>query len=171
VLRARGELAEALETARKVVERGGALGASSPGMKFAFVEMVEAALDVDLSAAEQITEKVAHLPLGQSTPYLRAQGARFRALRDSSLDRASADSGFKEAVGRLREIEVPFWLAVTLLEQGEWLVARGRADESEPLLAEAGEILQRLGARPWLERLALVRGGASEQIPLLGRQP
>jgi hypothetical protein len=92
-------------------------------------------------------------------------------LLDTSARPSQSRFRLHEAVGRLRGIEVPFWLAVTLLEQGEWLVARGRADESEPLLAEAGEILERLGARPWLERLALVRGGASEQMLLLGRQP
>ena len=38
---------------------------------------------------------------------------------------------------------MPFWLAVTLLEQGE---AAG--------LAEAREIFERLEAAPWLERVA-----------------
>ena len=31
-------------------------------------------------------------------------------------------------------------------------VAQGRADETEPLLDEAREIFERLGATPWLER-------------------
>lgn len=44
---------------------------------------------------------------------------------------------------------MPFWLAVTLLEQGE---AAG--------VAEALEIFERLEAAPWLERAA---AAASEQ--------
>ena len=40
-----------------------------------------------------------------------------------------------------------------LLEHGEWLAEGGTADEAEPLLAEAREIFERLGAAPWLERL------------------
>ena len=49
---------------------------------------------------------------------------------------------------------MPFWVAVTLLEQGEWLLARARASEAAPLLAQAQVIFDRLRARPWLERLA-----------------
>ena len=41
---------------------------------------------------------------------------------------------------------------MTWLEHGEWLGEQGRADEAEPLLAEAREIFERLGATPWLER-------------------
>ena len=47
---------------------------------------------------------------------------------------------------------MPFYAAVTLLEHGEWLVEQDRADEAQPLLAEAREIFGRLGAKPWLER-------------------
>jgi len=42
---------------------------------------------------------------------------------------------------------------VTLLEHGEWLAGSGRPAESERLLREAREIFERLGVRPWLERL------------------
>jgi hypothetical protein len=64
------------------------------------------------------------------------------------------EAGFKTAAGMLRELGVPFWLAVGLLEHGEWLAEQGDAERAQPLLAEAGEIFQGLGARPWLERLA-----------------
>ena len=56
---------------------------------------------------------------------------------------------------------MPFWLAVTLLEHGEWLVAQA-GGEAEPLLAEARAIFEQLGAAPWLERLDAVRRGAAE---------
>jgi hypothetical protein len=49
---------------------------------------------------------------------------------------------------------VPFYLARTELEWSEWLVAQGRSEEAEPLLAEAREIFGRLEAKPWLQRLA-----------------
>jgi hypothetical protein len=48
---------------------------------------------------------------------------------------------------------LPFWLAVTLLEHGEWLTAVGRADEAQSTLDEARTLFQKLKARPWLERL------------------
>jgi hypothetical protein len=52
-----------------------------------------------------------------------------------------------------RELAVTFYLAVTELESSEWLVAQGRGEEAEPLVAEAREIFERLEAKPWLERL------------------
>ena len=58
---------------------------------------------------------------------------------------------------------MPFWLAVTLLEQGEWLAAHGRAGEAAPLFAESQEIFDRLHARPWLERLA--RAASADSVP------
>jgi hypothetical protein len=53
-----------------------------------------------------------------------------------------------------RELSAPFWLAVSLLEQGERLVAREQTADADRVLAEAREIFERLHARPWLERLS-----------------
>jgi hypothetical protein len=47
------------------------------------------------------------------------------------------------------------------LEHAEWLVAQGRAEEAEPLLAEARELFERLRAVPWLERLDAARPAAA----------
>jgi hypothetical protein len=63
---------------------------------------------------------------------------------------------FKGAAGLFREIAVPFYMAVTLLEHGEWLVEQDRSEEAKPFLAEAREVFERLRARPWLERLEKV---------------
>ena len=52
----------------------------------------------------------------------------------------------------LRELALPFPLAVTLLEQGEWLLTQDRGDEAQPLLAEARETFERLEATPWIAR-------------------
>jgi hypothetical protein len=57
------------------------------------------------------------------------------------------------ATGLFREIGLPFWLAVTLLEHAEWLAARGRQSDAEPLLSEAQGIFEGLQARTWLDRL------------------
>jgi hypothetical protein len=48
---------------------------------------------------------------------------------------------------------MPFWLAVSLLEHGEWLVSQRRDSDAEPLLAESREIFERLKAKPWLDRV------------------
>jgi hypothetical protein len=68
-------------------------------------------------------------------------------------DALRAESSFKAALGRYREIRMPFWLGVALLEYGEWLAGDGRMDEAEPLLVEARQVFGRLRATPWLDRL------------------
>jgi len=60
---------------------------------------------------------------------------------------------------------MPFWLAVTLTEQGEWLVAQGRAAEAEPLLAEARDTFEQLDAKPWLERVAAAESKPRAEVP------
>jgi hypothetical protein len=60
---------------------------------------------------------------------------------------------FEQAIGLFREIEVPFYLAITALEFAEWLTTQTRGTAAEPLLTEARGIFEGLGARPWLERL------------------
>ena len=72
------------------------------------------------------------------------------------------EAGFKESVGMFRELAVPFWMAVALLEHGEWLSTHVRRDEAAPLLEEARHVFERLGARPWLERVTHVRLAPAE---------
>ena len=59
---------------------------------------------------------------------------------------AEAELRFKRAAAQFRELAAPFWLAVTLLEYGEWLAGEGRDAESAPLLEEARELFERLRA-------------------------
>jgi hypothetical protein len=58
---------------------------------------------------------------------------------------------------------VPFRLAVALFEHGEYLNRIGRAADAEPLLAEARETFERLGARSWLERLDRARASVADR--------
>ncbi|MDQ3767085.1 MAG: hypothetical protein M3346_07040, partial [Actinomycetota bacterium] len=51
------------------------------------------------------------------------------------------------------QIGVPFYLAVTLLEHGEWLMRQDRNSEAAPLFQEARTTFERLKAKPWLDRL------------------
>jgi hypothetical protein len=116
---------------------------------------VEAALAVgDLGRAEELLTMVEKLPPGIRPPFLEAQVQRFRARMSDD------EAGFKAAAGGFREYNFPFWLAVTQLEHAEWLAAHGRPAESEPLLAEAREIFERLEATPWFARVE-----AAEAVP------
>ncbi len=67
------------------------------------------------------------------------------------------ERGFKAAVGMFRELDTPFWLAVTMLEYAEWLTRQDRGDDATPLLNEARETFDRLGADPWARRLDAIQ--------------
>ena len=64
-----------------------------------------------------------------------------------------AERLFKRACAVFQELAVPFQLGRMQLEYAEWLAAQGRAEEAQPVLVEARAIFERLGAKPWLERL------------------
>jgi hypothetical protein len=130
-------------------------------VKQGLVEALEAALALgDAAKAGELLATIDAVPPGLRSPYLDAQALRFRARLAGASDDAAAL--YANAAARFRELEIPFWVAVTQLEHGEWLAAAGRAGETEPLLAEAREIFERLEAAPWLERLALAAGAGRE---------
>jgi tetratricopeptide (TPR) repeat protein len=153
--RAAGRFVDALAAAERAISYTPTIGIANQAIKHGFVHAIEAALALgDPEKAEELLSTIDRLPPGLRPPFLDAQAQRFRARLASALDVAT--SGYAAAVTRLRELELPFWLAVTLLEHGELLGEQGRADEAEPLLAEAREIFERLGATPWAERARAV---------------
>ena len=108
----------------------------------------------DQAKIDELLAIIEQAPPGWLTRWLRAIGARFGARRAALQgDAAAAEAGFAAAAGIYREAEVPFELAVVLLEHAEWLAGEGRIDEAAPLAAEAREIFERLRATPYLERL------------------
>ncbi len=118
------------------------------------VEGAEAAFALGDGAkvGDLLLECEALLSAGRSL-LLRAHVGRFRTrLAALEGDDDLADQGFRTAAASFRELALPFWLAVTLLEHGEWLTAHDRREEAEPAVREAVEVFERLGARRWLER-------------------
>ena len=155
VLQAQDRHAEALRAAGEALEHRDQLGPGSQGVKVGLVAAVEAALALgDLDRVEELLAIVDRLRPGERPPSLDAQATRFRArLADARGRPERVEAGFKAAAGLLRELGMTFWLAVTLLEHGEWLAAGDRPGEAAPVLEEAGAIFERLGARPWSDRL------------------
>jgi len=148
---ASGDPRRALTSGLEGVDLAEQLGIASQAVKQAFVASVEAAIAIgDMDQANGLLERVEMLKPGERPPLLVAQTSRFRA-RMAGDD--SAESGFKSAAGLFRELGTPFWLAVTLLEYGVWLVDRGRVEDARPFFEEARGTFQRLNAEPWLERL------------------
>jgi hypothetical protein len=140
--RAEGQLREALtdgEAAIDAIRMSG--GLSHQAAKQGFVEAAEAALALGESAkVEELVALVEAIPHGTRPPYLDAHAKRFRARLDGD------PSGHRAAAAQFRELNLPFWLAVTQLEHGDLT-----GDESS--LDEAREIFEGLKATPWLERL------------------
>jgi tetratricopeptide (TPR) repeat protein len=158
VLRGEGRHEEALAAAEQALEARRAIGWGHQAIKGAFVEGVEAAFALQrLEKVDELLALIENLRPGQIAPYVRAQSRRFRArLAAVRGERDGVEPGFKQAASIFREFGVPFWLAVTELEHGEWLTGERRTQDAEPLVAEAREIFERLEATPWLERALAV---------------
>ena len=150
---AAGHHAEALRSAELALETRGAMGVSCVAVKESFVVAMEASFALGDARLDELLAIVDALPPGNSPTFLKAHAARFKArLAARGSHPGDAGSLFAQACTLFRELAFPFYLAVTLLEQGEWLRAVGRHEESEPLLAEARSVFERLGAKPWLDR-------------------
>jgi class 3 adenylate cyclase/tetratricopeptide (TPR) repeat protein len=157
VLHAERKHAEAVAAGELAFQARRELGAAHQAVKAGFVWAVEAAFALaDVGTVEELLAAVEQLPPGQRPPFLFAQAAWVRArLAAVRGDRGRVEAGFKAAAGMLRELGIPFWLAVTLLQYAEWLAKDADGQRAEPLLTEARAIFERLGAQPWLERLVL----------------
>jgi hypothetical protein len=140
--RGEGRLEDALAAGSETIEVASTLGASFQGVKHGVLDALEAASALGNAAkVEELLAFIDDLSAGARPPYLDAHARRVRArlARDAE--------GFQEAARRFRELETPFWLAVTLLEHAE-------LSGDEASLGEAREIFERLEATPWLERAA-----------------
>jgi tetratricopeptide (TPR) repeat protein len=157
LLGALGRLDDAINAAREALAANPG-GPSTQTVKIALVAGTEAALAAkNVRSAEEFLDVLGELLPGEIAPFLRAQDLRLRSrLAAARGDDAGVETGFRSAVGSFRELGVPFWMAVTLLEHVEWLGEHHRPADAERLLTEAREVFERLGARRWIERLEQV---------------
>jgi class 3 adenylate cyclase/tetratricopeptide (TPR) repeat protein len=162
VLHAEGSDREALAAAERVLAEELELRPGEQSVKIAVPQALDAALGLgQREYAEKLLSTIEAIPPGRLPPSLRAHAARFRArLAGQDGEMHKAERAFAAAAATFREYGMPFWLAVTLTEHGEWLSELGRATEAEPLLAEARRTFGGLAAEPWLERVEQVKGRA-----------
>jgi predicted ATPase/class 3 adenylate cyclase len=148
---AEGDPAGAITAAEQAFAGRGVVGIAAQDVKIGLLHALEASLALGRhDRADELLAVVEELPVGLRPPFLDAVAHRFRARLAG--DDPGADRGFTAAAAQLRALELPFHLAVVLLEHAEWLTAQGRPDDAAPFLAEARETFGRLGAMPWLER-------------------
>ena len=101
------------------------LGVSHQSIEQGLVEALEAALALgERARAEELLAAVDAVPAGMRPPLLVSQSLRVRARLGDGAD------GFAAAARRFRELGLPFWLAVTLLEHAELLGEQGSTDET-----------------------------------------
>jgi predicted ATPase/DNA-binding SARP family transcriptional activator len=159
VRRAEGRAKEALFAAEEILARRGVLGGRHGWVKLGFVEAVEAAFALD--DLERVEELLDEWDLHSSelrTPFVEAHEQRFAArLAARRGDAEAVEPSFCRTTDIFRELSRPFYVAVTLLEHGEWLAAQGGGNDAKPLLDEAEEIFERLRAMPWLDRVSRAR--------------
>jgi class 3 adenylate cyclase/tetratricopeptide (TPR) repeat protein len=154
VLLANGDSRGALRHAEEAFASHEHFGFSAEQVKESFVAACEAALALgDDAKLAQLIAVVDGLSAGSSTHFLQAQVSRFRAHVAGESQPDEADRLFKRATGLLRELSVPFYLAVVHTEHAGLLISLGRGDEAGELLAEARETFERLRAVPWTERV------------------
>ncbi len=159
-LLAEGRAEESLAAAELVIADAEIVGINSDPSKWAYTMGMEAAASLgELGRLEALIATIESIPRGLRAPHLGAQATRYRAHLTATVGEGDPSAGWKAAAGAFREIGATFWVAVTLVEHGEWLANHGRAEATE-ILAEARMIMEQLQARPWLERL--------EQVPVPG---
>jgi predicted ATPase/class 3 adenylate cyclase len=151
--------------ALRVAEEGREELAALPEAFWLDLLVIEAALATDdVERASAGLAAVDAVPPGTAGPVVLAQATRFRARVEAAHgDARRAEDAFKLAAAAFAEYGLVFLLACTQLEHAEWLVAFGRNEEAQPLLAEAHETFERLKATPWLERAESARAG--ERVP------
>jgi class 3 adenylate cyclase/tetratricopeptide (TPR) repeat protein len=154
LLLAQGHSVEALALGEQALGLWQELGLSHEGIKEAFVTATEAAFDTsDLHRVEEFVRLVEGIEPGKRSRTMHGHALRFQArLAGRRGQDDQVEKGYRAAALVFREIATPFWLAQTLLEHGEWLVEHERPGEAQLLVAEARDILERLMAKPWLER-------------------
>jgi predicted ATPase/class 3 adenylate cyclase len=164
LLLAKGDAEGALRLADVAIAVREEMGAAQEYVKEGLVTALEAACELRaVGRIEELLALIDALPPGSVPQFLRAQSLRFRARLAELTSDSEAERLFKGAVGLFRELAMPFYLAAAELEHAEWLSEHGRRSETEPLLSEAREIFERLGATPWLERAEKV--GGAVQVP------
>jgi tetratricopeptide (TPR) repeat protein len=96
------------------------------------------------------------------SPLRERVGLTCRALLEEAREEhEAAVAGFAAAAADWNDFGFPHEEAQALLGQGRCLVALGRAQEAAAPLAMARDIFARLGARPALADVDLLRGGGS----------
>ena len=163
LLNAEGLHAEALALAEQLLEAIPKLGLPDIGIKHGVAHGVAAALELgELDAADAMLAIVRRARPGLVSSELRGHLARLDARLSAGRGNHDAvEAGFETAIATFRDLGMPFEQGVSLCELAEWLDGQGRPDEAATRAIEARTLFERLGARPWLDRVGPLLAAAS----------
>ena len=123
-----------------------------------------ATLTRDHDGAKRIAARVDGLPATIHVRSVDSQLHRLRANAGAAAgDEQAAADGYSVALANARSLDYAFWLAPVLHDYGAWLVSTGRPDEAAPLLTEARELFERMGATTWIQRLDAIAPAVAAQ--------
>jgi hypothetical protein len=163
-----GDHEGARHAAETAMDAAGDLGPDDYRVAESRVLAIDAAIALgDLDEAEELIVGSGADRPGQH--FQLAQAMRARAALDVARgENAGVEDARKGAIGLFREIDYPFWTAVTLHEHASWLIDQQRATDAEPFLADARQIFEGLGAKPWLERVDALATAPSTEATRAG---
>jgi class 3 adenylate cyclase/tetratricopeptide (TPR) repeat protein len=160
-----GKYEEALALAEEALRVGLKMGPDNQMVKSALDQIADSAMALgDLARVDSLLEMMRSLQPSAQSPFIRATTERTAArLAAAKGEHRPAELYFKSAVGMFRESGLPFFLAKTLLEYGDWLGRLGRPEQAGPLLSEADSLFDGLGASVWRDRVdAMIALGVAD---------
>jgi tetratricopeptide (TPR) repeat protein len=150
-----GDNAEALRHAVHALDFGTTLGLHSDAVRWAWPIAADAALALDDRAEiVRLLDWLDGHPPGNVPAVLRAEHQRIRARLLAADNEAGAAGQFEAAVNALRNLSLPYHLAICLLDAAEYQAATGDERQAAHMAAEAGMIAGELGAQPLIDRAA-----------------
>jgi class 3 adenylate cyclase/predicted ATPase len=152
-----GALAMIEPAARQMLEDGwvDAISANTSEAAMLAVDLGDPALALPVAA---VLEEVPSARRGRRGE-VALQRVRGNAAAAAGDDNAAAEA-FALALATARNLNEANALGPALLDYGRWLVGQERGEEAQPLLDEAREIFERMGARTWLTRLDVLDGAS-----------
>jgi class 3 adenylate cyclase/tetratricopeptide (TPR) repeat protein len=124
------------------------------GLETVLEQVATLLASVDQTFAERIAAVVEAMPSPARTRGIDSQLQRIRANAAAARgDAAGAAEAHGRALAAARNLGSPPVLAPVLFDYARWLIDDGRPEDAGPLLDEAAELFERMGATVWLRRV------------------
>jgi tetratricopeptide (TPR) repeat protein len=154
-----GDLTTTLDRAQAVVALEPVLSVRHEYFPWAWATATRVARELgDSATIERLLADLDAHPAGQLPALIRIERDLARARQAGDAEASGATTMFTTAIAAARRFGSPYHLAQGLLDQADYEVSRhdagssDRTDSAAPLIAEARQIAERLGARPLTER-------------------